>query len=330
MTIYTCAICTQTFKSASALGNHTNKKHNISAKDYYIKYIDSRSTCVDCNSELHFHGMNEGFRQRCKSCAKRHDWKLLDISEQEKRVGIMRSVAPKNPGRKLGSRNTVSTKGKRPAVMDPHWLHTEEARKKRKETWANKSADEIQEMLNKQAQTAIDNGRSSRVRTYQGRFTPSNKEKYVGDVNNIVYRSGWELQVMKWCDSNSAVEKWGSEEIVIGYYSDVDKRPHRYFVDFYIKYTSGRTQLIEVKPFRETQTPKKQGKSRATQLREATTYIVNQNKWNAAEKYAKDNGYTFMIWTEKELTKMGILPKQSEKQLKPLKPLKPFRKKKKK
>ena len=38
------------------------------------------------------------------------------------------------------------------------------------------------------------------------------------------------------------------------------------------------------------------------------------NKWKAAESYAKDRGWTFEIWTEKTLIKMGIMPKQ----LKPL------------
>ena len=48
--------------------------------------------------------------------------------------------------------------------------------------------------------------------------------------------------------------------------------------------------------------------------------------WHAAESYAKDRGWDFVIWTEKHLEKMGINPKQ----IKPLKPLKPYKKKSKK
>ena len=59
------------------------------------------------------------------------------------------------------------------------------------------------------------------------------------------------------------------------------------------------------------------------------TYVKNMNKWETAEGYAKDRGWEFQIWTEKTLTEMGIMPKQSTKgALKPLKKLKPFRKKK--
>ncbi len=52
---------------------------------------------------------------------------------------------------------------------------------------------------------------------------------------------------------------------------------------------------------------------------EATTYVKNQCKWKAADKYAKDNNYEFQIWTEHTLQKLGIMPKP----LKPLKPLSP-------
>ena len=60
-------------------------------------------------------------------------------------------------------------------------------------------------------------------------------------------------------------------------------------------------------------------------LTESFTYVKNQNKWKAASEYAKDRGWGFEIWTEKELTAMGIMPKST----KPLKPLKPFKKPKK-
>jgi hypothetical protein len=59
------------------------------------------------------------------------------------------------------------------------------------------------------------------------------------------------------------------------------------------------------------------------------TYVKNMNKWSAAQSYAADRGWEFQIWTEIQLTEMGIMPKQSKKgPLKKLKPLKPFRKKK--
>jgi hypothetical protein len=170
------------------------------------------------------------------------------------------------------------------------------------------------------------------MKTYKGRYKPSNPSKYVGDIDNVVYRSGWERHVMKWCDTNSDVVQWMSEELIIPYICETDNKPHRYFMDFVIKFRSGRVVLVEVKPEKETKRPqRKQGKSRQTLLNEGLTYIKNQSKWKAAQEYALDRGYHFEIWTEKELTAMGIMPKSTQRMRtkKPLKKLAPFRKKKK-
>jgi hypothetical protein len=57
------------------------------------------------------------------------------------------------------------------------------------------------------------------------------------------------------------------------------------------------------------------------------TYVKNMNKWEAASDFAKDNGWDFQIWTEKELTAKGIMPK-STKPMKKLKPLPKYSRKK--
>jgi hypothetical protein len=54
------------------------------------------------------------------------------------------------------------------------------------------------------------------------------------------------------------------------------------------------------------------------------------NKWEAANTYAKDRGWEFVIWTENDLKRMGIMKEEKKSKLKPLKPMKPFRKKSKK
>ena len=99
-------------------------------------------------------------------------------------------------------------------------------------------------------------------------------------------------------------------------------------MDLKITFTNGQTILVEIKPEKETNPPKRPDKSKRY-INEAMTYVKNMNKWEAANEYAKDRGWGFQIWTEKTLTEMGIMPTQSKKGgLKPLKPMKPFRKKK--
>lgn len=161
--------------------------------------------------------------------------------------------------------------------------------------------------------------------TYKGKYKVQNTAKYKGDPNNVIYRSMWERYCFVWLDNNPQIKEWSSEETVVPYYYDVDKKYHRYFVD--LKYTTleGKTFIVEIKPEKETAPPKRPDKSKRY-ISESLTYIKNQCKWHAAEQYATDRGWQFVIWTEKSLYVMGIMPKQSETALKPLKPLKPFRK----
>lgn len=163
---------------------------------------------------------------------------------------------------------------------------------------------------------------------YSGRYVVKHKSKYAGDADKVIYRSMWERHAFNWCDNNPNVKKWSSEEVVIPYFWDVDKRYHRYFMDLKIVFKDGKTILVEIKPAKETEPPKKPDKSKRY-INESLTYVKNMNKWKAANEYAKDRGWSFQIWTENTLTKMGILPQVSRKGgLEPLKPMKPFRKKK--
>lgn len=162
---------------------------------------------------------------------------------------------------------------------------------------------------------------------YSGRYKVKNLKKYRGDPDKVTYRSHWEKQCFLWCESNPKIKYWSSEEIVIPYRWDVDKKYHRYFVDLKIEFENGNTILVEIKPEKETELPKRPDKSKRY-INEAITYVKNMNKWEAANEYAKDRGWEFQIWTEKTLTSMGIL--KDFKKPKALKPLKPYRKKNKK
>ena len=141
-------------------------------------------------------------------------------------------------------------------------------------------------------------------KTYKGRFQPKNPKKYNGDADNIIYRSTWEVRVMKWLDEHPNVIWWASEELPIPYKSPLDNRMHRYFPDFIAKIKqkdgSVMTYIIEVKPLEQTKMPIQKKKTQRY-IREAATYVVNQEKWKAADIFCKEHGWKFMIMTEKEL-----------------------------
>ena len=148
---------------------------------------------------------------------------------------------------------------------------------------------------------------------YKGHYKIKHPEKYEGDPNTVVYRSLWERYTFKWCDHNPDIKSWSSEEVVIPYLYEVDKKYHRYFVDLKITFNDGKTILVEIKPHAQTAPPKKPSRRTKRYINEGYTYIKNRNKWDAAAEFCENRGWHFEIWTEKYLTEKGILPKSTRK-----------------
>jgi len=140
---------------------------------------------------------------------------------------------------------------------------------------------------------------------YKGKFKPHNPSKYRGDYTNIVYRSLWELRFMRYLDTNPLILEWASEEIVIPYYSPVDKKVHRYFPDFWVKArvneTTINTMIIEIKPDIQTRMPERKQKTTRRYISELKTFGVNDAKWKAAEQFCLNRKWQFKVLTEKEL-----------------------------
>ncbi len=121
-------------------------------------------------------------------------------------------------------------------------------------------------------------------------------EKYQQPKNNYMnskpfpeYRSSWELEFYKYCEKSDYVKKWAAESIAISYVSPKDGQHHRYFPDVFILTSDNDKFIIEIKPSKQSKNP------------------INLAKWEAAEKWAKDHGYRFIVVTEKELKKWKII-----------------------
>lgn len=145
------------------------------------------------------------------------------------------------------------------------------------------------------------------IMAYKGKFKPKNPHKYFGDPTKIVYRSLWERKCMVTFDENPNVISWASEELCIPYLSPVDGKVHRYFPDFLVELINKNgdveTLLIEVKPKKQTDLPKKpeSGKMTRRYIKEVKTYAINNAKWEAAEEVCKKKGWKFKVITEKEI-----------------------------
>ena len=110
---------------------------------------------------------------------------------------------------------------------------------------------------------------------------------------------------MQSLDDNINVLRWASEEVIIPYISPVDNRPHRYFPDFYVeaKNPDGtiKKMLLEVKPKAQTKPPSVPKRKTKRYITEVMTWGVNEAKWKAAENYANDRGWEFIVLTENHL-----------------------------
>lgn len=141
----------------------------------------------------------------------------------------------------------------------------------------------------------------------QGKYKPKNPHKNINREKEIRYLSGLELSIFQWLDGNKNIIKWGAEVIVVPYFDPVRDKKRRYIVDLYIEYVDKRGDthkaLCEVKPYAQTQPVKNVSgrKKQSTLLEEQATWITNNAKWDAAQKYAEDRGWRWMILTEKEI-----------------------------
>lgn len=132
-----------------------------------------------------------------------------------------------------------------------------------------------------------------------GKYTIINPAKYVGK-KNPTYRSSWELQFMRFCDSHPSVQKWASEAIAIPYRCPITGRQTIYVPDFFIQYidknTTLHTELIEIKPQNQT-LREKVGRNKNNQIQ----YVKNVAKWRAAQTWCKAQGIKFRVVNEQDI-----------------------------
>lgn len=142
---------------------------------------------------------------------------------------------------------------------------------------------------------------------YQGQFIPKNPKKYIGNPDNIIFRSRLEFKMFRYLDSHPEIIEWASEEFHIPYISPKDRKWHRYFPDLFIKKKNEKGIIekivIEIKPDSQTKPPKKGESKKAAKrfITESITYAVNKAKWDYADAFCKKRGLIFKIITEKEI-----------------------------
>jgi len=137
----------------------------------------------------------------------------------------------------------------------------------------------------------------------QGRFEMKNPAKYVGKKTPLA-RSSWEFIFMRMLDEHEGVQNWASESIQIPYRDPLTGKQTIYVPDFFVVYVDKdkkkHAEVVEVKPSNHTQL-EKVGKSRYNQEQ----YVKNMAKWEAANRWCKQQGVRFRVVSEDEIFHQG-------------------------
>jgi hypothetical protein len=137
----------------------------------------------------------------------------------------------------------------------------------------------------------------------QGRFEMKNPSKYVGTRTPLA-RSSWEFVFMRMLDEHAGVENWASESVQIPYRDPLTGKYTIYVPDFFVVYRdkNGKkhAEVVEVKPSNHTLL-EKVGKSRYNQEQ----YVKNLAKWEAANKWCRQQGIKFRVVSENDIFHQG-------------------------
>ena len=136
----------------------------------------------------------------------------------------------------------------------------------------------------------------------RGHFEVKNSSKYAGNGKPI-FRSGWEMAFMNFCDNNENILQWASEPVRIPYRNPITGKMTMYVPDFLVTYrgpnNTTRAELIEIKPKKQSIVESKMSNA------DKAVVAVNYCKWDAATKWAKQNGLTFRVITEDDIFHQG-------------------------
>jgi hypothetical protein len=155
----------------------------------------------------------------------------------------------------------------------------------------------------------------------KGFYILQNPEKYIGNPQEIIYQSSWEFAFCKFCDLNNNVKKWSGEGLQISYQitNDLGKiETHRYYPDFYlemVRYGDNEAYdrlLVEIKPKKDCEFPVKP-KNHTLKMLENYEYALrmykkNLHKWAFTKEWCAKHNIKFLIITEEDLKKKGLIP----------------------
>jgi hypothetical protein len=87
-----CLICGDGFANPINLTNHIKRDHKISQKEYYLKYVDPRCTCLECGKETRFISISSGFYEYCSYKCLANSQATKDKTTQHRQFATLREL----------------------------------------------------------------------------------------------------------------------------------------------------------------------------------------------------------------------------------------------
>jgi hypothetical protein len=294
--MFNCPNCDYSNDSLNSLRIHASKSHKISSEELYLNVYDkTKPLCLcGCGNNTKFKNLFEGYNDYVLGHASRiknnwgHNEKAQEKSQEKRREmwkngeikhwcegltiedpriqNLMKKVNTPERAKKISK----SLKG-----VPKSEIHKEKIKSNMQKYWSS----EINRSFQSERQAiCVMNGmltKATKVYGYYENPTKSKKPK-------VYYRSNFELNAIKYFEENDSILSYEIEPLRISY--DYDGKIRNYILDFAVEKNDGNKVLIEIKPSCYTNYKK---------------YKVNEAKFEAAKKFALENGYEFEIWTEK-------------------------------
>jgi hypothetical protein len=111
------------------------------------------------------------------------------------------------------------------------------------------------------------------------------------------FRSSWEVKYAMSLESDPNVVVWFSEpkNFNLRYPNPVTNQMSQYWPDFLVNYADGKTEIVEIKPLKQSSAKFAIGPY------DKIEFLKNTAKWAVAAAFAKSQGWGFKVLTERNL-----------------------------
>ena len=107
-----CEICQKECKNIKGLIAHISRSHDLTSKDYYLKFLGSQKYCLICGNLTDFNGLIKGFSNACsiqcgaKIGGQRAAKKINNLNEEEK-IARAKNIAEKYNEKTLEEKDLI-------------------------------------------------------------------------------------------------------------------------------------------------------------------------------------------------------------------------------